>query len=534
MSKVWYWAIVFVAVVLVSVFPINVKASLIVSISPVSKIAPQASQTSYTVSYSGGLLGATYDFSVSGLPYGTTYSFSPSSITANSGTSTLTISTSDIMGTYCPGSYAFTVSVTNQGAPADTGSAPASLTVSLVGPPLVVNLSSDQASYTEGQTITLLVTVNRPAEGKLTVTSPKGIPNIFSFQTLYAKTVTRTLAATQPYGTYTATVTADDYCGSYNSASITFSVGPSTYPVSVQLSGVPQLYSATLLINGENEGSLPGSQVKTLNFPIGSTNNITVDQYVLGVAGVRYYCPQNSMTVSSSGSYAFNYQTQYELITSTSPSGITPVGNGTWFNAASSAQTVQAPQMVPGSTAGVQYVFVNWVVDGRAQNGTQVSIPMTGPHNAIAVYKTQYLLTVNSPGGLGSPQGSGYYDAGYTAQFSVTSPQGYLIQQVFVQWQGDYTGTTPQGSVVMNGPTTVNAVWVTSYMNLYIAGATGIAILIIVLVVALRRRHRPKPETKSVPQPAPTIPGAVKCSKCGAENPAGQNHCTECGQSLKG
>jgi len=150
------------------------------------------------------------------------------------------------------------------------------------------------------------------------------------------------------------------------------------------------------------------------------------------------------------------------------------------------------------------------------------------------VFKIRYYLTVNSPGGLGNPQGSGYYDAGYTAQFSLTSPQGYLIQQVFVQWQGDYTGTTAQGSLVMNGPKTVNAVWMTSYMNLYIASAAVIAILIIVLAAALRRRRRPKPETKPIPQPTPTTPGIVKCGKCGAENPAGQNHCTECGQSLKG
>ena len=540
MSKVWKLAVFFVVLFVVAMFPVNVRASLSVSISPLHQTAPQASQASYTVSFTGGLLGANYVFSVYGLPSGTSYSFSPSSVSAISGSSTLVISTSDIPGLYCPGSYAFTVSVTNKGSPADTGSASATLTVALVGPPLFVTVTSDKGAYVDGDTITILITVTRPAEGRLTIRSPTGVPTTYSFATIYATTLTQTLIAAQPYGTYTATVRADDYCNSRVSASITFTVGPSTYSVSVQLSGLPQLYSASLLVNGRSQGTVQGSQTQTLNFPIGTSNNVTVDQYVSGATGVRYYCAQNTLIVSSSGSYSFNYQPQYELALSTNPSGIAPAGNGGWFNAGATAQTEQATQLVPGP-AGVQYVFVNWVVDGVAQNGTQISIPMTGPHNAIAEYKTQYLLTVNSPNGLGNPLGGGYYDAGSAAQFSVTSPQGYLIQQVFVQWQGDYTGTSPQGSVTMNGPKTVNAVWTTSYTNVYIAAAALIALLIIAAALAMRRRRRPSPETKPVPSTASPDTSAeekgaggtaVKCGKCGSENPADQKYCSECGQPL--
>jgi len=385
MSKVWKLAVIFVVLSVVAFFPVNVRAALAVSISPLNQTAPQASQASYTVSFAGGLLGATYLFSVSGLPSGTSYSFSPSSVSAIAGSSTLVISTSDIPGLYCPGSYAFTVSVTNKGAPADTGSASAILKVALVGPPLLVSLQSDKGAYVEGDTITILITVTRPAEGRLTIRSPTGVPTLYPFATIYATTLTQTLTATQPYGTYTATVRANDYCNSIVSAQITFTVGPSTYPVSIQFSGLPQLYSANLVVNGQSQGTVQGSQTKTLNFPLGTSNNVTVDQYVSGVTGVRYYCAQNALIVSSSGSYSFNYQPQYQLTLSTNPSGVAPVGNAGWFNAGASAQTVQAPQLVPGAT-GVQYVFVNWVVDGAAQSGTQISVPMNGPHNAIAEY----------------------------------------------------------------------------------------------------------------------------------------------------
>jgi hypothetical protein len=209
------------------------------------------------------------------------------------------------------------------------------------------------------------------------------------------------------------------------------------------------------------------------------------------------------MSIGSSGSYSFNYQTQYQLTIATNPSGIAQVGAGGWFNAGATTQTGQAPQAIPGGT-GTQYAFVNWTVDGTTQSGTQISVTMNGPHNAVANYNTQYLLTVNSPSGLGNPQGSGYYNAGSAAQFSVTSPEGYLIQQVFVEWQGDYTGTSPQGSVTMNGPKTVNAVWTTSYTNAYIAGAAGIALIIIVVVLAMRRRRSgkgtPKEQTPEPPE----------------------------------
>jgi len=499
MSQLWKLAVILVAVSVLTLFPVNVRANPVVSISPITQNAPQASQASYAVSFGGGLLGATYVFSVSGLPYGTTYAFSPNTVHAISGSSTLVISTSDIRGTYCPGSYAFTVSVTNQGAPPDTGSASATLNVASVGAPLLVSLSTDKSAYVQGDTISILITVTRPAEGTLTVSSPTGIPTTFSFQTLYATTLTKRMIAKQPYGTYTATVKADDYCNSFNSAAATFAVGPNTYPVSIQLSGLPQQTSADLFVDGQNQGTVQGTQIKNLDFPIGTTHNVTVDQYVTGAPGVRYYCAQNSLSISNSGSYGFSYQTQYQLTISTNPSGIAQVGNGGWFNAGTSAQTGQAPQIVPGST-GEQYAFNNWVVDGASQSGTQITIPMNGPHNAVAQYTAQYLLTVNSPGGLGNPQGGGYYNAGSTAQFSVTSPEGYLIQQVFVQWQGDYTGTSPQGSITMSSPKTVNAVWTTSYTNAYIGGAAVVAVLIIVVALVTRRRRGGKETPRAQPQ----------------------------------
>lgn len=534
MSESWKLTTILLVLFAVGVVPVNVNAAPSVSISPVSQSAPQASQATYTVSFSGGLLGATYVFSVSGLPYGTSYSFSPSTVSAISGSSTLVISTSDIPGLYCAGTYPFTVSVTNQGVPADTGSASASLSVAFAGLPLVVGVSSDQPAYVQGDTITLQVTVSRPAEGTVTIKPPSGAPTTYGFRTFYATAVTKTLTASQPYGTYIVTVTADDYCNYYNTASTTYTVGPNTYPVSIQLSGVPQQYSATLQVDGQNE-TITGSQIKTLTFQIATTHTIAVDQYVSGGPGVRYYCAQNTLNVTSSVSFTFSYQTQYQFVVETDPSGITQVTGGGWFFAGTSVQTSQAPQMVAGST-GTQYAFKGWEINGSPQTGNPISITLDKPYTAIAKYSTEYQLVVDSA--YGNPQGSGYYDAGTMAQFSVTTPVGFPVQEVFVQWQGDYTGTSPQGSIRMDKPHAVHAVWSTSYLMLIAIIVVAAAIVGGLLV--WRSRRRPPPETKPIPTPESASAAetsvvaaqVIKCQKCGTENPTGQKYCTNCGEQL--
>jgi hypothetical protein len=209
----------------------------------------------------------------------------------------------------------------------------------------------------------LHLTVNRPAEGTINISPPSGPSIPYSFNTYLARIVTKTLTASQPYGTYTVNVSADDYCNSYSSASTTYFVGPNTYSASIQLSGLPQQYSSSLRVDGQNQGTVPGSQTETLSFPVGTSHNIMVDQYVSGGTGVRYYCAQNTVSVTSAGSLTFTYQTQYQLIVATDPANVTQVSGGGWINAGGSAQTSQAPQNIPGTT-GVRYAFQNWSIDG--------------------------------------------------------------------------------------------------------------------------------------------------------------------------
>ncbi len=526
--------------------PHALASPVAVSISPTTQSVPQGTSASYTVSLSGGLATSFY-LSVAGLSG--SGSFSPNPVATppgggtGSGTATLSIPTTGAPGLFCPGTYPFTVTATNAtdgplpsppGAPnPETGSATGTLTVVQVGPPLSVSVATDKSTYTVGDTVTILISANRPAQGRLTISPPTGAPSVFDYQMLTGTySITRTLTASS-IGHWTLLFQANDFCSGLSSAQAAFDVSPNTYDVSISLNNIPSQYSAQIQVDGVSQGTIGGGQIQKLTFKLNTSHTISVDQYVAGDTGVRYYCAQNTLSVTSSGSFTFLYQTQYQFTAQTDPSGITQVGGSGWFPAGTTVQTTQAPPIVPGS-AGSQYAFKGWQINGAPQSGNPVSITLDKPYTAVAKYTTQYQLVVNSP--YGNPQGSGYYDAGTPAQFSVTTPIGFPIQQNFVQWQGDYTGTSPQGSITMDGPHTVTAVWTTSYIPL-------IAIILVAAAIVggllfWKSKRKPKPETKPTPpKPTTTTPaataGMVKCSKCGTENPAGQNHCTQCGQSLK-
>jgi len=50
-------------------------------------------------------------------------------------------------------------------------------------------------------------------------------------------------------------------------------------------------------------------------------------------------------------------------------------------------------------------------------------------------WKTQYHPEVEPE--RDDPVGEGWYDEGLTATFSISSPTGFLVQDVFVSWDGD-------------------------------------------------------------------------------------------------
>lgn len=119
------------------------------------------------------------------------------------------------------------------------------------------------------------------------------------------------------------------------------------------------------------------------------------------------------------------------------------------------SHTISANSPVSGAT-GTRYVYASWS-DAGAQSHS-ITVP-SSPTTYTVTYTTQYYLTVTSS--HGSPTGTGWYNSGASASFSVTSPVsgGAGTQYVNTGWSGDATSSP----VTMNGPKTVTATWVTQY-----------------------------------------------------------------------
>ncbi len=270
--------------------------------------------------------------------YGSYYGFfSPSQLTftgpGQTKISTLTIPLPD-PAQVCPGqqgAYLFTNSfmVLGKDSGGTTISGP-TLTINLLPTygQLTVHIVPTKTSYMKGETVTLNMDSNLPAQYSLTVKKPDGSEwgNAQGIFTPLSATFSKTAA--DPLGTYTAQLTAT-YCGTAQ-ATATFAILPNTYDITISLAGL-STNSTALLVDGSKVADMKGGDVKVLSYAIGSSHTFQVDQYITGATGYRYYCASNSWTANAAGSNVFNYVTQVYLNVSVEPAGITDVTTSGWY-----------------------------------------------------------------------------------------------------------------------------------------------------------------------------------------------------------
>lgn len=176
------------------------------------------------------------------------------------------------------------------------------------------------------------------------------------------------------------------------------------------------------------------------------------------------------------------YKTQY-LLAVLSPYG-EAVGGG-WHDANSVAIFSVAPTLIDCGN-GTRRVFTAWTGDLTTASSS-ASILMGSPKTVIAGWRTQYYLAVESD--YGEPEGEGWYDAGSTATFSVTTPEGFIVRQAFAGWSGDSTAKTLTATLVMDAPRAVMASWRTDYTQLAVIGIGVVAAGgVITIIIAKRRR----------------------------------------------
>jgi len=251
-------------------------------------------------------------------------------------------------------------------------------------------------------------------------------------------TVTAAVSLTAYYAPATNILTVYDQQGAnvtFNS--LTQAVGASGYVVFTAPNGTYQLSTSEVIPQGVGVGS----HFKAWVNPKGSNNTystLTVSVTLTGDLQVE---------VSRSLQYLLTLQSDYG----------TPQGGG-WYDSGATA-----PFSVDSSVSqglGVRYFCTGY--DGDATgNGPSGSVVMTGPKTIRFIWQLQYELTVNTQYGVAT--GSGWYPSGSQATFSAQPPVEDGVRYSFQGWSGDFSGTSPSGSVLMDGPKTVSASWLREF-----------------------------------------------------------------------
>jgi len=211
-----------------------------------------------------------------------------------------------------------------------------------------------------------------------------------------------------------------------------------------------------------------------------------------------------TVTMNNAMSITAVYQTQYYLTVNAQPQNAPSPQGGGWYNNGDTATVQNGGQTIGDSQS--RLLFQGWSLDGQApQPSSTLSVAMNAPHSVTAVYGQQYYLNVQTDQGVAS--GSGWYDAGSTAQVYVSTPVStqYGVSIIFNGWQGDSSSMSQSTTVLMDGPKNLVATWRTDSTVLYLTIAAVIvaAVLIVVGIIAFMARGR---GAKQAPPPQPPAP----------------------------
>jgi hypothetical protein len=287
-----------------------------------------------------------------------------------------------------------------------------------------------------------------------------------------------------------------------------------TYVVSVSVAGLPGGVISTITVDGLAYGSVSLEAGKEITFDKGTAHNIAVSQLLPASPDTRYRCEDNQTSITAAGSHTFQYTAEYLVEFSTEPSEMfetPPVG---WYPSGASLTVRRTGPDLIMIAPGARSVFDGWYLNSRRLANDLGTIILDGPGKVEGRYRTEYCVNVTSS--IGKTEGSGWYAKDSVASFSIESstigaegPMGLLgLKRSFSQWVGSDNligaPVDPRGSVVVKGPTTIEAMWqddwsvvFTNLITILLAViAAGVAVIIV-----RRRRSQPLSVMKKVVKP---------------------------------
>ncbi len=132
-------------------------------------------------------------------------------------------------------------------------------------------------------------------------------------------------------------------------------------------------------------------------------------------------------------------------------------------------------------------VFAGWSGSVTSLN-PRVNVLLDQPKSLGTNWKKQFYLSIASP--YGKPSGEGWHEENSTATVFLASPVGFLVQQRFARWTGDFASTSLEADVVMDSPKTLIAEWTTDYTQLLVVAGSMVGVLGGVLVLRMQKHGR--------------------------------------------
>ncbi|MGB9760539.1 MAG: InlB B-repeat-containing protein, partial [Thermoproteota archaeon] len=157
----------------------------------------------------------------------------------------------------------------------------------------------------------------------------------------------------------------------------------SIYSYTISVSGL-ESYSTDIYLDGAWKASLKNGESFTFA-GLSGTHTISVSEVVSISSGVRLFCSRPSITVSSSGSYTFQYKKQYYLSVSVKPSDSGTISRGSGWYDAGTTLTITA-------TPNSGYQFREWFGDVSSSADT-ITITMDRPMEITAWFGKQNVIS---------------------------------------------------------------------------------------------------------------------------------------------
>lgn len=270
-----------------------------------------------------------------------------------------------------------------------------------------------------------------------------------------------------------------------------------------------------VLIGATPLTTLRGGESIKVNLERGVIRTVSVDPMVEHPTelGIRFKAEIDKRTVSESSPEAvFPYYTEYYLDFKTDPSKVGQLSGSGWFKEGYVLGNVAPEEVTDSERPDVKYRFAYWILpNGETSASRQLSFRVSMPGTCTAKYDTYYKLTLASK--YGGTESSNWYKSGALAEWKIATTE-VRMPGILGVFGGKLKAATPQGTVNMDEPKTIDILWDPDYtlpiilipLTLVLLTGVGYGFYLLAKSTQPKPVFYPPPYQPAPPQPPPQMP----------------------------